>query len=178
MSRLTVTRGTWMAALAAAGLAVAFGTAPGAALRAQDKGPAPAPAVVFNREILPILAANCFTCHGPDEKQRETKFHFDTREGMFLEDGVIVPGSAAKSLLVKKINEPNPEDRMPPPDSGHKLTERQIALLTRWIDEGAKWDTHWSFTAPVRTEPPAPKQAGWVRNPIDQFIAARLDREG
>ena len=136
------------------------------------------PPLSFNRDIRPILSNNCFACHGPDEKQRETKFHFDTREGMFLEEGVIVPGSAAKSLLVKKINEPNAEDRMPPPDSGHALTDKQIALLTRWIDEGARWDSHWSFTAPVRPEPPAAKTAGWARNPIDQFIAARLEREG
>jgi hypothetical protein len=145
--------------------------------RAQQAS-ASTPPLSFNRDIRPILSNNCFACHGPDEKQRETKFHFDTREAMFLEEGVIVPGSAAKSLLVKKINEPNPEDRMPPPDSGHALNDKQKALLARWIDEGAKWDSHWSFTAPVRTEPPAPKQAGWVRNPIDQFIAARLDREG
>ena len=145
--------------------------------RAQQAS-ASAPPLSFNRDIRPILSNNCFACHGPDEKQRETKFHFDTRDAMFLEEGVIVPGSAAKSLLVKKINEPNPEDRMPPPDSGHALTDKQKALLTRWIDEGAEWDSHWSFTAPVHTEPPAAKQAGWVRNPIDQFIAARLDREG
>jgi mono/diheme cytochrome c family protein len=167
-----------MAAVAAAGFAVAFGTAPGAALRAQDKGPAPAPAVVFNREILPILAANCFACHGPDEKQRETKFHFDTKEGAFAEEGIIVPGNAAKSVLVKMITEPDPAKRMPPADSGHALTEKQIALLRRWIDEGATWDTHWAYTPPSRPEPPLPKQYDWVRNPVDQFILARLERDG
>ena len=67
---------------------------------------------------------------------------------------------------------------MPPPDSGHALTDTQIGLLKRWIDEGAKWDTHWAYTAPVHSEPPVPKQQGWVRNPIDQFILARLEREG
>src|SRR4026208_2413171 len=106
----------------------------GTTATARATGRAGAPPVSFNRDIRPILANNCFACHGPDEKQRETKFHFDTREAMFLEEGVIVPGSAAKSLLVKKINEPNPEDRMPPPDSGHALTDKQKALLTRWID--------------------------------------------
>ena len=163
----------------AAACAAADADALGAAARsAPSRRPRPPPPLSFNRDIRPILSNNCFACHGPDEKQRETKFHFDTREGMFLEDGVIVPGSAAKSLLVKKITEPNPEDRMPPPDSGHALTDKQIALLKRWIDEGAKWDSHWAFTAPVRTEPPAAKAAGWARNPIDQFILARLEREG
>ena len=83
----------------------------GAKCRRQRPGtdPAAPTAVSFNREILPILANNCFACHGPDEKQRETKFHFDTEEGMFLKKGVIEPGNAAESLLVEKITEPNPE---------------------------------------------------------------------
>src|SRR5215204_6362815 len=76
-------------------------------LGAQDKQASPP--LSFNRDIRPILSNNCFACHGPDEKQRETKFHFDTKEAAFLEEGVIVPGSAAKSLVVKKINEPNAE---------------------------------------------------------------------
>ena len=138
---------------------------------------APRP-ISFNREILPILANNCFACHGPDEKKRETKFHFDTQEGMFAKRGVIEPGNAAESLLVEKITDPNPKDRMPPPDSGHSLTPQQIDLLRRWIDEGAKWDTHWAYVPPKSPEPPAVVQSSWVRNPIDQFILARLEREG
>ena len=69
---------------------------------------------------------------------------------------------------------------MPPPDSGHALTARQIELLRRWIDEGAKWDTHWAYTAPARPEPPGASthERDWVRNPIDQFVLARLEREG
>ena len=139
---------------------------------------AAAPPVSFNRDIRPILANNCFACHGPDEKQRETKFHFDTQEGAFLKAGVIERGNAAESLLIEKITDPDPKERMPPPDSGHALTPRQIELLRRWIDEGAKWDTHWAYTAPVRRDPPAVNHAQWARNPIDQFILARLEREG
>jgi len=134
--------------------------------------------VSFNRDIRPILSNNCFACHGPDEKQRETKFHFDTKEGAFAEDRIIVPGDAAKSLLVWRITHSDPQERMPPPESGHTLTENQIDLLRRWIDEGAKWDTHWAYTAPVPSTPPVPRQTGWARNPIDQFILARLEREG
>jgi hypothetical protein len=148
-------------------------------LRASSQSPSAAPAPLsFNRDIRPILSNNCFACHGPDENKRETDFHFDTKEGMFLEDGIIVPGSAAKSVLVKKITEPDPKDRMPPPDSGHALTDGQIALLKRWIDEGARWDTHWAYTAPSRPDLPSVRQTQWVRNPIDQFILARLEREG
>ena len=173
---MRIDRGTRAIAVTGASFLLTLTVSAGPAARSQP-GAAPAP-LSFNREIRPILANNCFACHGPDEKQRETKFHFDTREAMFLEEGIIVPGDSAKSVLVKKITDPNPEDRMPPPDSGHALTAGQIALLKRWIDEGARWDSHWSFTAPVRTEPPAAKSQEWVRNPIDAFIAARLDREG
>ena len=155
---------------------VVVGQAGTTGARAQEKPSQPP--ISFNRDILPILSNNCFACHGPDEKKRETKFHFDTKEGAFLKPGVIEPGNAAESLLVEMITHPDPNERMPPPDSGHALTERQIEQLKRWIDEGAKWDTHWAYTAPVRVEPPAVSQSGWARNAIDQFIQARLEREG
>ena len=168
---LTVSAVALACGLAAAAVRIAV-------VNAQGLNPAAPPAVSFNREILPILANNCFACHGPDEKKRETKFHFDTQEGMFLKKGVIEPGNASESLLVEKITEPNPKDRMPPPESGHALTEKQIGLLRRWIDEGAKWDTHWAYVPPNRPDLPAVKLTDWIRNPIDQFILARLEREG
>lgn len=160
--------------------ALAFGMALAGAVRpaARAAGQGGAQPISFNRDIRPILSNNCFACHGPDEKQRETKFHFDTREAAFLEDGIIVPGSAATSVLIKMITHPDPEHRMPPRDSGHALTARQIELLRRWIDEGAKWDTHWAYTPPMRPDLPAVDKADWGRNPIDRFILARLEREG
>src|SRR5687767_14833721 len=153
ISHMPLAPGTRAAALAAC-CSIVLAGAVSVAGRAQDARPA-AP-LSFNRDIRPILANNCFACHGPDEKQRETKFHFDTREGAFAEEGIIVPGSAAKSVLVKKILEPDPAERMPPPDSGHALTDAQIGMLRRWIDEGAKWDTHWSYSAATRPEAPVP----------------------
>ncbi len=164
--------------LAAALLSVVAVTFEAPDLSARAQATPAVPPVSFNREILPILANNCFACHGPDEKKRETKFHFDTQEGMFAKRGVIEPGNAAESLLVEKITDPNPKDRMPPPESGHTLTTRQIDLLRRWIDEGAKWDTHWAYVSPGRPELPAVSAASWARNPIDHFILARLEREG
>src|SRR3954470_527945 len=107
--------------LALAAAIVSFGLALTGTPRAAVSPQSTAAPISFNREILPILANNCFACHGPDEKKRETKFHFDTQEGMFAKRGVIEPGNAAESLLVEKITEPNPKDRMPPPDSGHSL---------------------------------------------------------
>jgi hypothetical protein len=140
----------------------------------EQTGSAP---ISFNRQIRPILSNNCFACHGPDEKQRETKFHFDTKEAAFLEEGVIIPGNATKSKLVWRITNPDPEKRMPPPDSGHELTTAQIELLRRWIEEGATWDTHWAYTAPRRIDPPAIRRGDWPRNDIDRFVLARLERE-
>src|SRR5690349_8592762 len=112
---------------------------------------APAP-IRFDRDIRPILANNCFYCHGPDEKHRETAFHFDTEEGAFSVPGIIVRGDAASSEMIRRVTHPNVKDRMPPSDSGYSLTQPQIDLLRRWINEGAKWNTHWAYTAPKRAE--------------------------
>lgn len=163
-------------ALAAACAAPVLAGAAGIAARGQNA--AATPPISFNRDIRPILSNNCFACHGPDEEQRETKFHFDTEEGAFAEPGIIERGSAGKSVLIRRITSTDPDERMPPPDSGHSLTDRQIELLRRWIDEGARWDSHWAFVPPDRPQPPVPADFEWVRNPIDQFIRARLEREG
>jgi hypothetical protein len=132
----------------------------------------------FNREIRPILSDNCFKCHGPDEKQRMAKLRLDTKEGAFAKPGVIVPGEPAKSKLVMRIASKDPNVVMPPPESGHKLTANQIELLTRWIAEGAQWNEHWAYVGPKRPAVPQVGNSGWVRNPIDSFILARLEKEG
>ena len=155
------------------GLALAAATS----MRAGEAPQTPPP-VNFDRDIRPILSNNCFQCHGPDEQKRETNFHFDTEAGAFVDDGIIVRGKAAESILVKRITNPDPRERMPPPDSGHKLTDQQITLLARWIDEGAKWSSHWAWAPPTRPEAPAVRHTAWPRNAIDQFILARLEREG
>jgi len=175
---MRMARGTWAVIVATPCLGIVL-TAASASIpsAAGQNAPVLAP-ISFNRDIRPILANNCFACHGPDEKHRETKFHFDTEDGAYAKRGVIVPGKSADSLLVQRITNPDPDEHMPPPDSGHALTDKQIDLLRRWIDDGAKWDTHWAYVAPKRVEPPAVSRPQWGRNPIDQFILARLDREG
>jgi hypothetical protein len=137
-----------------------------------------APAVDFDRQVRPILSDNCFTCHGPDEKQRMMGLHFDTKEGAFGKPGVIVPGDSAHSKMYLRISNPNDAMRMPPVSSGHKLTLAQIETIKTWIDSGAKWERHWAFVAPVRPELPAVKQAAWVRTPIDRFVLAKLESQG
>jgi hypothetical protein len=173
--RGTATVRAWAATATCLGLALAAATS----MRAGGAHPQASPAPVnFDRDIRPILSNNCFQCHGPDEQQRETNFHFDTEEGAFVDEGIIVRGKALESILVKRITNVDPRERMPPPDSGHRLTDQQISLLIRWIDEGAKWSSHWAWTAPKRTEPPSVRQSAWPRNAIDRFILARLEREG
>lgn len=131
----------------------------------------------FNREIRPILSDGCFACHGPDEKGRQARLRLDTKEGALAKAGVIVPGNAAQSRLIKRITSQDPNAVMPPPATGHKLTDKQIELLRRWIDEGATWNEHWAFVAPQRPELPAVTNQAWVRNAIDAFILARLEKE-
>jgi Protein of unknown function (DUF1553)/Protein of unknown function (DUF1549)/Concanavalin A-like lectin/glucanases superfamily/Planctomycete cytochrome C len=148
------------------------------AFSARPAAQAGKPTVSFNRDIRPILANNCFACHGPDENKRKTKFHFDTRDGAFAEDRIIVPGNAAKSLLIWRVTHEDPSERMPPLESGHSLTDTQIGLLRRWIEEGARWDGHWAYAAPARPDPPEVRKKDWPRNEIDRFILSRLEREG
>ena len=131
--------------------------------------------VDFDREIRPMLADNCFACHGPDEQQRKAKLRLDTKEEAYR---VIASGDAAKSRLYQRISAVNPAMRMPPRGADRTLTPEQIERIRQWIDEGAKWETHWAYVAPRRPEPPAVRNAGWVRDPIDAFIRARLAKEG
>lgn len=138
--------------------------------------------VDFSRDIRPILSDTCYKCHGFDEKERKGGLRLDTQEGALakLETGsiAVVPGKSAESELVARITSTDPNEMMPPPASGKKLTPQQIELLKRWVDEGASWRGHWSFIAPVRPEPPQVKLQTGVRNPIDRFILSRLEAEG
>ncbi len=144
---------------------------------------APLPETIqFNRDIRPILSNNCFTCHGPDKSHRVTLFHFDVEESAKQDLGhghfAIAPGDLEKSALIQRVTAPDPAHRMPPASTGHKLTERQIALLQEWIVQGAKWEKHWAFIPPKRPEAPPVVDASWVRNPIDNFVLRRLEQEG
>ncbi len=135
--------------------------------------------VDFNRDVLPVLSDNCFACHGPDEKTRKAKLRLDTREGALRsKDPVIVPGKASQSELIKRLTTKVPDDVMPPPDSKRKPTAPQIETLRRWIDQGAKWATHWAYAPPQRPEVPNIHNSKFaIRNSIDNFILARLEKE-
>ena len=138
--------------------------------------------VDFNDHIRPILSNNCFVCHGPDAGTREADVRLDTREHATArrdEGGrAIVPGSARRSLLIQRITAADPDERMPPLDAKKTLSPRDIALLKRWIEQGAEYKEHWSLIPPAPPEvPPAPTNRQDAAA-IDRFILARLDAEG
>src|SRR5688572_16220874 len=123
----------------------------------------------YGRDVRPIIAENCFHCHGQDAGTRKGKLRLDTRQGQ-KKSGVIVPGVPDDSELIGRILSDDPEERMPPEESHRTLTEAQKATLTQWIAEGAPFEEHWAFTAPEKPETlPAVKNANWVRSPIDHF---------
>jgi hypothetical protein len=137
--------------------------------------------VDFNRDIRPILSDNCFACHGPDDKRRMASLRLDAEAGLFADRGthkIVVPGDPANSRLYVRISAAEKNSRMPPPQAGTTLTSAQIDLIRKWIEQGAKWERHWSFTPPVGSPLPAVRNEKWARNPIDRFVLARLEREG
>ncbi|MDZ4288005.1 MAG: PSD1 and planctomycete cytochrome C domain-containing protein, partial [Prosthecobacter sp.] len=134
-------------------------------------------ALDFQRDVRPILSNHCFQCHGPDEEAREADLRLDKRESAV--PTVIVPGKPDTSELVKRIFTDNEDDVMPPLSAKKPITEAQKEVLKRWIAEGAVYTKHWAFTKPERPQVPAIKDtAARIFNPIDAFIAARLDKEG
>lgn len=136
--------------------------------------------VDFNRDIRPILSSTCFDCHGPDENKREANLRLDTKEGAFANlDGrfAFVPGKLDASEALRRILSTNPDEMMPPPASKKKLTDAQIALIQQWVEQGAKWSTHWSYSPPVRPRVPDIAVTSGARNAIDHFIRARLEKE-
>ncbi len=130
--------------------------------------------VDFNKDIRPILADRCFHCHGPDTTKNKADLRLDLEDR--AKDFAISPGDVEDSDLITRILSADPEEHMPPPDSGKKrLTADEAALLTTWIEEGAVWDTHWAWSAPKRIHP---EPAAGGRNTIDHIVFARLDDEG
>ena len=151
------------------------------ALRASEVSAAGTDKVDFNRDIRPILSDHCFECHGPDAEQRQAELRLDTKEGLFRKASKhpsVVPGQASQSELFKRISSNDPDLRMPPADSGRKLTADQISAIKEWIESGAEWKQHWSFETPTRPMLPPLSDLRWVKNPIDSFVLARLHAEG
>ena len=134
--------------------------------------------IEYNRDIRPILAENCFACHGADSAARKGGLRIDRREDA-LEAKAVVPGKPTESEMIRRVlADAADKDLMPPVKSNKKLKPEQIALLKKWVGAGAEYQPHWSFIAPTRAALPAVKDKNWVRNPIDNFVLAELERRG
>jgi hypothetical protein len=135
-------------------------------------------AVGYNRDVLPILADNCFQCHGFDKAQRKAGLRLDSAAGamVVLESGerAITPGKVAESGLIERILTTDADDLMPPKKTGKHLTAEQKETLRRWVEQGAKYEPHWAYIPPVRVEPPSMPGSA---HPVDRFIRARLAQE-
>jgi mono/diheme cytochrome c family protein len=153
----------------------------GATARPAHGQQAKTPPVEFNRDIRPILSNNCFTCHGPDKDLRKAKLRLDVEEVALADRGgyrVIVPGKPDDSELIHRITAKDRTERMPPPKTNKQLSAREIDLLRRWIEQGAKWQGHWSLITPKRSALPQVADRKWPVNAVDHFILARLEQEG
>ena len=137
-------------------------------------------AVDFDREVRPILAEHCFSCHGPDGEQRKAGLRLDTREGLLgapSRPGPFVPGKPERSEAIARILAEDAAQRMPPMEAERPLNEEQIRTLRQWVAEGARWRQHWSFEPVRRPALPAIVDSSWARNEIDFFIHRRLESE-
>ena len=134
----------------------------------------------FDRDVLPILSAHCFKCHGRDEAQRKGKLRLDVRaDALAARDDFrpIVPGKPAESELLLRVMSKDEDERMPPADAGRPLTAAETQTLRDWIAQGADYTEHWAFIAPRRAPLPAVVNTLWPQTPIDRFVLARLAAE-
>ena len=138
--------------------------------------------VDFDRDVRGVFARNCFSCHGNDEAKRKAGLRLDLPDVVFAagESGAtpVVPGDPARSELYRRLTALDPDDRMPPPDSGKAVSREEIARIEEWIREGAAWRPLWSLAPLAPVIPPAVNAPSWIRNPIDSFVLSRLEREG
>ena len=144
--------------------------------------------VDFAKEVYPVFEKHCLVCHGP--KMQQAKLRLDARLialGAGLGGPFVIPGDAARSALYQRVAGIGSLLRMPP--AGPKLSDEQIGVIRAWIDQGADWPEtvgvdvaspkrHWAYVPPVRPVLPAVRNEAWVRNPIDRFILARLEKDG
>ncbi len=134
-----------------------------------------AAAIDFSTQIRPILAAHCYSCHGPDENSRAAKLRLDIRD-VAVAQSAIVPNEPSRSHLVERIMSTDSDLQMPPPSSKKPLTEAQKTLLTQWIEQGAAYSNHWAFLPPAISEVPE-AISNWANNPIDHFVGKHLEQE-
>ncbi len=137
----------------------------------------------FNLHIKPVLSDRCFSCHGPDQNALKADLRLDLEEGALrkkLKSGghAFVSGNIGKSEAFSRITSTNDEEKMPPAESGLILSAREVAMIAKWIDQGAEYKPHWAFIPPKAPRLPKVKMTNWVQNPIDKFILKKLESVG
>src|SRR3954467_1312814 len=138
--------------------------------------------ISYNFHIRPILSDKCFKCHGPDASKRQAHLRLDIGDSALapLKETkgafAIVPGNPDASELYKRISSTDTSYMMPDPDSHlGALTQYQIKLFKKWIEQGAQYEPHWAFTPPQKHPLPEVSDKAWAKNEIDYFILAKLD---
>ena len=139
--------------------------------------------IEFNFHVRPILSDRCFSCHGPDENARKANLRLDKEEVVYSkipkkETFTIYPGQPEKSQLIKRIFSGDPDLVMPVPESNLSLSSREKAILYKWIEQGAQWQTHWAYTPPKKLTLPSTEDSLWPRNEIDLFVLKQLEAVG
>lgn len=140
--------------------------------------------VDYNLHIRPILSDKCFACHGPDAKARQAGLRLDIADSAYVrlkenpKMHAIVPKNRNKSALWLRIIDKDPEFLMPPPKSNLALTEEEIEILGKWIDQGAIYKPHWAFLIPQKPEIPKVRKKKWPKNEIDYFVLAEMEKRG
>lgn len=138
----------------------------------------------YNFHVRPILSDKCFACHGPDANKREAGLRLDVEESAYAalqenpEAHAIVPGEPTKSEVIRRILTSDPDEKMPPPDSNLSLSEEEIGILEKWVMQGGKYEKHWAFVPPVKSELPEVKDESWPINEIDHFVLAKMGSVG
>lgn len=140
--------------------------------------------VSYNFHIRPILSDKCFICHGPDANKRQAGLRLDLAESAYkaLEENpaahALVPGDPSRSEVFARITSDDSTFRMPPVESNLSLSSHEIRLIERWIEQGARYERHWAFVAPVKSALPEVRNTAWPRNEIDYFILEKLEQLG
>jgi hypothetical protein len=140
--------------------------------------------ISYNFDIRPILSDKCFSCHGPDGNKREAGLRLDIEESAFeaLKENpgahALVSGKPNLSEAFLRITTKDTMLMMPPPSSNLKLSSHEIKLIEKWIKQGAKYETHWSFLQPQKTKLPETDDSDWVKNEIDYFILSKMEQKG
>ncbi|TWU04540.1 PSD1 and planctomycete cytochrome C domain-containing protein [Stieleria varia] len=129
----------------------------------------------FNRDIRPILSDACFYCHGPDSAHREADLRLDVAEQ--AHEDAFIGGDLTQSEAWRRIASEDPDELMPPPDSGKKLTPEQMEMIGQWIREGAPYDPYWAYVPPRQHAPPDIVDTDWANDPLDRFILAPLEKQ-